>query len=455
MAPTTARPADQPASIAAFGAGLRARDFSAREMTERALGAAGASQGSINAFITITAEAALAQAAAVDEALAGGRDSGPLMGVPVAVKDVLDIKGLPTTAGSRLFAGNIAQSSATAVARLLRGGAVIVGKTNMDQFAFGPHQDDFGRTNCPADTACYAGGSSGGSAAAVAAGIVLGALGSDAGGSTRFPAACCGVVGFKGTFGRVPTDGVFPTFWTLDHVGVLAGGVDDVSMLFAAIADRASAQPPLAGPPRLAVLDNWQRGCSSTVSAAIGNALAALAAAGADVRDGRQLAGMADCLPTLIATVGPEASVALESYLADAGDAVPAPLVELLAAARQQPATEYVAAQRVRGELRRAVDELLADADALVMPTSLDVAWRWAEIDAADMGVRDTTTLNLPLANLTGHPAISLPVLSDGLPVGLQLIGRADEDEHLLAVAAWLEHSLLAVKPSRTTEANA
>ena len=89
------------------------------------------------------------------------------------------------------------------------------------------------------------------------------------------------------------------------------------------------------------------------------------------------------------------------------------------------------------------------------MPTSLDVAWRWAEIDAADMGVRDTTTLNLPLANLTGHPAISLPVPSDGLPVGLQLIGRADEDEHLLAVAAWLEHSLLTVKPPRTTEANA
>jgi aspartyl-tRNA(Asn)/glutamyl-tRNA(Gln) amidotransferase subunit A len=252
-----------PPSIAEFGDGLRIGEFTAVEMTRYVLELAGSSQKSINAFIAITAELALSQAAAVDAELAEGRDAGPLMGVPFGVKDVFDVMGVPTTAGSRIFADNVAGSTAVAVSRLVRAGAVIVGKTNMDQFAFGPHQADFGRTNCPADTTRYAGGSSGGSAAAVASGSVIGALGSDAGGSTRFPAACCGVVGFKPTFGRVPTSGVFPTFPTLDHVGEIARSVPDVQAIFATVADQPRQLWPRSTPLSSA-LPQQARPCPST-----------------------------------------------------------------------------------------------------------------------------------------------------------------------------------------------
>jgi aspartyl-tRNA(Asn)/glutamyl-tRNA(Gln) amidotransferase subunit A len=432
-----------PPSIAEFGKGLRAGAFSVVETTQHALALAAASQEPINAFISITHDLALSQAAAVDAALADGRDLGPLMGVPVGIKDVFDLEGVATTAGSKLFADNVALSSAAAVSRLVEAGAVIVGKTNMDQFAFGPHQDDFGRTNCPADPTCYAGGSSGGSAAAVAVGCVLGALGSDAGGSTRFPAACCGVVGFKPTFGRVPTSGVFPTFWTLDHVGEIARSVSDLAEIFAAIADPAAqAHTALERPPRIAVLSDWQRECTPTVVASLMEAFARASAAGANVTEGVETVGMEDSLQILIATVGPEAWVALEPYLDGGRDAVPAALIEILSAAEQQRATDYVTAQSERRALRQAVDEALSDVDVIAMPTSLDVAWRWAEIDSSDMGVRDNSTFCLPLANLTGHPAISIPAPTNGLPVGLQLVGAVGCDERLLEVAAWLEKAL-------------
>ena len=432
-----------PPSIAEFGKGLRAGAFSVVETTQHALALATASQEAINAFISITHDRGLAQAAAVDAALADGRDLGPLMGVPVGIKDVFDLEGVATTAGSRLFADNVARSSAAAVSRLVEAGAVIIGKTNMDQFAFGPHQDDFGRTNCPADPTCYAGGSSGGSAAAVALGCVLGALGSDAGGSTRFPAACCGVVGFKPTFGRVPTSGVFPTFWTLDHVGEIARSVGDLAAIFTATAEPA-AHPhnSLERPPRIAVLSGWQRDCAPTVVTSLGEAFARASAAGADVTETVQIAGMANSLQTLIATVGPEALVALEPYLDKGRDAVPAALLEILAAAEQQRATDYVTAQAQRRALSRAVDEALSGFDVIAMPTSLDVAWRWTEIDSSDMGVRDNSTFCLPLANLTGHPAISIPAPTNHLPVGLQLVGALGYDESLLEVAAWLETAL-------------
>ena len=254
-----------PESITAFAAGLRAGDFTALEATERALTAAEATQSSINAFITVLGDRAREQARAVDAALAAGRDPGPLAGVPVAIKDLFDVAGVATTAGSRALADNIASHDAAAVARLTDAGAVIVGKANMDQFAFGPHQADYGRTNLPCDNAYYAGGSSGGSAAAVAAGIVLAALGSDAGGSARFPASCCGVVSIKPTFGRVSGRGAAPTFWSLDHVAPISRSVPDAAAMLAVLADTWSPPSPSHGAPRLGVLAGWDEGCDRTV----------------------------------------------------------------------------------------------------------------------------------------------------------------------------------------------
>jgi aspartyl-tRNA(Asn)/glutamyl-tRNA(Gln) amidotransferase subunit A len=430
-----------PRSIAEFGLLLRSGRLSAVELTARALNAAKEAQLTVNAFITFTEELALAQAAGVDADIAAGHDSGPLMGVPIGVKDVFDVAGVPTTAGSRALLKNVPKHNSGVVSRLESAGAVLLGKTNMDQFAFGPHQDDFGRTNCPSDQECYAGGSSGGSAAAVATGCLLGALGSDAGGSTRFPAACCGVVGFKPSFGRVPTTGVFPTFSSLDHVGEITRSVEDMKLLFAATADTPSrpAETELRSEPRIAVLRDWEFHCGGAVREGVEDALVALGRAGADVREGWEIHGMEKSVETLIATVAPEAFLELRSYLESDRASFPTALVDLLEAGATQSAVEYVAAQLDRRQLHHELQNILSENDVIVMPTSLDVAWRWEDIDSTSMGARDRSTTNLPLANLTGHPAISVPVVSSSLPVGLQLVGPMGADEFLLDVATWTE----------------
>ena len=356
----------------------------------------------------------------------------------MAIKDLFDVAGVATTAGSRAVAGNVAAEDADAVGRLVCAGAVIVGKANMDQFAFGPHQADYGRTNLPAEQPTMRAGRAAGrpprsrrascrprSAATRAARR-----------ASRRRAA--GSSSIKPTFGRVPARGAAPTFWSLDHVAPIAGTVAGVGALLAVLADAWAPAPP-AGAPRLAVLAGWDDGCDDAVSGAIARALARAEAAGAELRHDRAVAGLENWSDMLMATVGPEAAVALAPY---PRDAMPAPLLEILDAGRALSAADYVSAQRDRAALREALEAALADVDALVLPTSLTVAWRWADLDAGDMGVRNIATKHLPPANLTGHPAISLPAPSDGLPVGLQLIGRLGADEALLETAAWVEAAL-------------
>jgi aspartyl-tRNA(Asn)/glutamyl-tRNA(Gln) amidotransferase subunit A len=432
----------RPVTVAEFAAGLRAGRFSAIDAARASIAAIEASQSTINAFIRVTADLALAQAARVDEQRAAGIDLGPLMGAPIAVKDLFDVAGVPTTAASRLFENRIADGDAEVVARLVAAGAVVVGKANMDQFAFGPHQDDYGRTNCPADPTRYAGGSSGGSAAAVAAGLVVAALGSDAGGSVRFPASCCGVVGLKPTFDAIPTAGVFPTFPTLDHVGELAADVEGVRAMLAASMSVALPPTATASAPRLAVLANWPEGCDDEVRSGVAAALTRAKAAGATLRNDVAVTDLAATVDTLVAIVGPEAAVELADSLPASGGNVPDALRDLLAQGRGTLAVDYVRAQAERCRLRAAVDTALNGTDALVMPTAAGVAWRWADLDSGAMGVHNRGTRFLPLADLTGHPAVSIPVPTAGLPVGIQLIGRHNEDAQLLDTAAWLEAAL-------------
>lgn len=429
-------------TIGSLLADLRSRRITAREVAEDHLARAAADRD-INAFITLTADQALAQADRIDRMIADGADPGPLAGIPVAVKDLFDVAGVPTTAGSRRHADRVATGTATAVERLLTAGAVLVGKANMDMFAFGPNQQDYGRTNCPADLGRYAGGSSGGSAAAVAAGLAVAALGSDAGGSTRFPAGCCGVVGYKPTFGRVPTDGIRPTFASLDHVGLVAGTVDDVRTLFGCLAGRQGVAEPHGRPRRLVVPAGWERGCEPAVVRAVESGLAALSAAGA-LLEHREVAGFDESIDLLLATVAPEAALELGPEL-DAGDeGLPSGMVDLLRAGRQATAVDYLRAQRRRAELTTQIDGYLDGVDAIALPTSTTTAWAWADLDADVLGARADATRFLPLANLTGHPAISLPlpVEAGSLPVGLQLIGGRGADERLLALARWVERTL-------------
>jgi aspartyl-tRNA(Asn)/glutamyl-tRNA(Gln) amidotransferase subunit A len=433
----------RPVAITEFADLLRSEHVSAVDAARESIAAIEASQPAINAFIRVTDDLALAQARHVDELRAAGTDLGALMGAPIAVKDLFDVAGVPTTAGSRLFADRVADEDAEAVGRLVAAGAVIVGKANMDQFAMGPHQDDYGRTNCPADATRYAGGSSGGSAAAVAAGLVIAALGSDAGGSTRHPAACCGVVGFKPTFGVVPTTGAFPTFPSVDHVGTIASDIAGTRAVFEAISGALEVPAANARSPRIAVLDGWQEGCDDHVADQIASAIAALTDAGATLTPGTEVTGFADSTSTLVEIVRPEAFAALAAHLPENGEGVPAAFRTMLASGRRISAVSYLRAQASRNQLRAAVDGILAQHDVLAMPTSAVVAWRWADIDKESMGVENPSTRFLPFANLTGNPAISVPVPCPGsLPVGLQLVGRRGADFHLLDVASWVERAL-------------
>src|SRR3954452_14283162 len=249
-------------TIEEFGRRLRARELTSVAVTEGCLRRIEADNPRLNAFITVTADEALRQAREADRELAAGHDRGPLHGVPLSIKDLLDIRGMPTTAASRVRDGHVAQRDAPAIAHLRQAGAVFVGKTNLHEFAFGTTNEDsaFGPARNPHDPSRSPGGSSGGSAASVAAAMAFATIGTDTGGSIRIPAAACGIVGLKPSFGDVSTDGVVPLSRTFDHVGPLAQSVADACLVYhALLGDHAAALPVLRPPTglRIAVLRKY------------------------------------------------------------------------------------------------------------------------------------------------------------------------------------------------------
>src|SRR4051794_19554179 len=237
-------------NIEQFGRRLRARELTSVRVTEECLRRIEADNPRLNAFIAVTADDALRQAREADQDLAAGNDRGPLHGVPISIKDLLDIRGIPTTAASHVRDGHVAERDAPTIAHLRMAGAVFVGKTNLHEFAFGTTNEDsaFGPARNPHDPARSPGGSSGGSAISVAAGMALATIGTDTGGSIRIPAAACGIVGLKPSLGEVSIDGVVPLSRTLDHVGPLAQSVTDASLLYHALMGDPSANPPAAMP---------------------------------------------------------------------------------------------------------------------------------------------------------------------------------------------------------------
>ena len=229
-----------PHDIAEAAGALRSGAATAADLVETALEAIDRHNRRTNAFIRVHADEARAAARAADDERAQGLDRGPLHGIPISLKDLIDVAGQPTTAASRVLDGRVARQDAPVVTRLRRAGAVILGKTNLHEFALGTTSEDsaFGPVRHPLDEARSPGGSSGGSAAAVASGMGLGSIGTDTGGSVRIPAAACGIVGLKPSAGDIPTQGVIPLSWSLDHVGPLARTVQDVAWLWAAMADQ-------------------------------------------------------------------------------------------------------------------------------------------------------------------------------------------------------------------------
>ena len=440
-------------SLARLAARLRAGELSPREAVADSLERIERLDPRLNSFISVRAEKALAEA----DALAGVAAPGPLHGVPVAVKDVIDVAGERTTAASRILAENVAAADAAAVAGLRRAGAVVVGKLNTHEFAFAatttsPH---FGPARNPWDPARICGGSSGGSGAAAAADLVAGTLGTDTAGSIRIPACVCGVTGLRPSTGRVSNRGVVPVSWTLDTVGPVARSAEDCALLLQAIAGGDPGDPSTVTAPvpdyaaelgggvrglRIGVVEHLFEGpIDPRVAAAAEQALAELSGLGARVE--RVDAGF--LRHTHVVTqllMLPEAAAAhlpwLRTRLADYGADVRARLL----AGLLLPATAAVTGQRARRQLFAEARRLFERHDLLAGPelpvTAPLIGEDTVEIEGERIPFRlALIPFNSPWACL-GLPAASVPCgLVDGLPVGLALAGRRLAEATVLQAA--------------------
>ncbi len=428
--------------------GLRAGRFTASSLAEAALARIAAEGERLNAFITVTADLAREAAAAADADLRKGIDRGPLQGIPVSLKDLIDLEGFPTTAASRVRRGHVARADAPLVAHLKRAGAVIVGKTNLHEFAFGTTSEDsaFGPARHPRDPARSPGGSSGGSAASVAAGMCLATVGSDTGGSIRIPAALCGLVGLKAGFGEVSCEGVVPLSLRLDHVGPLAKTVEDARLLYLVLAGRPP-DPPAIGPPPLASLRlGLPRGplaerLQEEVDGAFRSAIDALRSAGASVLP-VDVPHAADAAAVYLPLVLAEAAALHAHTLDTRPDDYTPPVRARLEMGRYVPGEDCVRALRGVEVLRAEVDAALRTCDCLVMPTvpiqAPEIGTTMVRLDGREESIRNAMLRQTQPFNLTRHPAISLPIgPPDALPVGLQLVGM--DTDRLLAIAAALE----------------
>ncbi|MDB4874480.1 MAG: hypothetical protein JWM41_926 [Gemmatimonadetes bacterium] len=402
-----------------------------------------------NAFISVDADAARATARALDDERRRGIDRGPLHGMPISIKDLIDVAGQPTTAASRVRAGHVASRDATVVQRLRDAGAVLIGKTNLHEFALGTTSEEtaYGAVHNPHDAARSAGGSSGGSAAAVALGMGVASIGSDTGGSIRIPAAACGVVGLKPSLGEVPLDGVVPLSTTFDHVGPITRSVADAANIWAVLAGRAIPRIETLSPSAVtlgALGGYFTNLLDAEVRAAFDDAIVQLRAGGVSIAP-RTIEGAETIVDTYVNISLPEAAHWHANVLGTldvrAADYHPA-VRERLERGRTISAVSYLRAMDTRELLMRAVDSAFDGCSALVLPTLPIVAPMHGAVDVT-MDARSGETLLVRAAmlrltqlfNVTGHPAISIPIPAAGLPVGLQLVGRRGDTETLLAVA--------------------
>ena len=440
-------------SIAATAARLRAGDVTASALVEATLDGIARDNPRLNAFITVTTDLARADAAAADADLRTGVDRGPLHGIPISVKDLIDIAGYPTTAASRVRQFDVAGADAPVVARLREAGAVIVGKTNLHEFALGPTSEEsaYGPPRHPLDQTRMTGGSSGGSAAAVAAGLGFASVGTDTGCSIRLPSALCGVVGLKPRFGDVPTDGVVALSRQLDHVGPIARSVADARLLYQVMAGRPAIddalQPDLASLSAGLVSAGFVDRLADDVRAAFEAALARLRVHGLAIAPaplGVLDDAAAAYLPLCLADAAALHAATLETQGGDYSPGVRA----RLEAGRYVAAEDYARATQAQVVLRHAVDRALGRADVLLLPTSPISAPLFGTASVRFGDVEESTRNALlrlcqPF-NLTRHPAISLPIPTapGALPVGLQIV--AGDTERLLDIALAVEAALAA-----------
>jgi aspartyl-tRNA(Asn)/glutamyl-tRNA(Gln) amidotransferase subunit A len=437
---------------------VRRKKVSPVELAEGYLRRIEALNPKLNAYITVAADEAMRSARQAEDDVARGLDLGPLHGVPLAIKDLFATRGLRTTAGSKILADWVPEEDAHVVTRLRQAGAFLLGKLNMHEWAAGattinPH---FGPTTNPWDTTRIPGGSSGGSAAAIAAALCAGSLGSDTAGSIRMPSSLCGIVGLKPTYGLASLRGVLPLSWSLDHVGPMTRTVEDAALVMESIAgydpgDPSSADRPGAdyhdalrgdvtglrlGLPRNYFFDEADR----EVVAAVRRAASLLEAEGAHVAEvdvpGVEQA-FAVGMPVLVA----EAAAYHEKYLQERPGDYGEDVLALLKAGQSQSAVDYVKAQRARIQFRQGLEALFTHIDALLTPTT-PITAPTIEQCRAEPPTFALIRCTAPF-NLAGLPALSVPcgLSKAGLPIGLQIAGRHFEEAMVLRVGAAYEQA--------------
>lgn len=438
-------PDSVPRTIVELGEALRVRKISPVELTRGCLAAIEVRNPSLNAFITVTAESALEQARVAEQEIMRGDWRGPLHGIPLGLKDLIDTAGIPTTAASELYKHRVPTQSAEVVHRLEKAGAVFLGKQNLHEFAYGGSSmiSAFGEVHNPWNEAYIAGGSSGGSAAAVSAGLGYGAIGTDTAGSIREPAALCGVVGLKPTYARVSAQGVLPLSRSLDHVGPIARNVADVTVLFRAIAAENGVPPSnfltvwdgsrsklRVGVPRSFFFDDLD----PEVTLAVDKAFEVLKSLTSDICE------------VVLAPDNDRTVQAAESYAFHAASVAKTPELYQPETLRRIKTGEKITAeeyQRKRAELeveRERIRSVFETIDLIVTPTTPIPAPRIAELKENLELLRPRELLllrNTRPFNVWGLPAISIPCGSTkaGLPIGLQIAGPPGREDMVLQFA--------------------
>ncbi|MFE7313505.1 amidase [Streptomyces sp. NPDC057555] len=447
-------------SLAAAADAIRARRLSPVELVDSVLDRIEEVEPHLRAYVSVTAERARRSARSAEREVVDGRIRGPLHGIPMGLKDLIDVAGMATTASSRVRSGHRADADSAVVARLTAAGAVLVGKTHTHEFAYGLTTP---QTHNAWDPSRVAGGSSGGSAVAVAAGAAGFALGTDTGGSIRVPAALNGIVGLKPTYGLVPRHGVTALSWSLDHVGPLTRTVEDAALVLPALAgpdprDPASLSTPLADqrPPGGTDLTGLRVGVprnyffdrvTPDVETAVRRAIDRMATLGARLVD-VDIPLTSYIQATQWGLMVPEATANHERTLRTVPDRYADDVRVLLEAGALLPAGDYLRAQRARTLMREAWTRLLDEADVIAAPTvpvtavpagQETVSWPDGTVES----VSDAYVRLCAPANITGVPSLSIPVGHDraGMPIGMQLLGRPLGEPVLLRAGHAYEQS--------------
>jgi aspartyl-tRNA(Asn)/glutamyl-tRNA(Gln) amidotransferase subunit A len=452
-------------SIATAADLLRDRQLSPVQLTQACLQRIESLNGALNVFITVTAELALAQAHAAEAEIQAGHWRGPLHGIPIALKDIIDVAGVRTTAASAVLRDHVAAEDAEVVTRLKQGGAVLIGKTNLHEFAYGGSSvvSYFGPVRNARNPEYITGGSSGGSATAIAAGMCLGAIGTDTAGSIRLPASFCGVVGLKPTYGLVSARGVIPLAWSYDHVGPIARTVTDGAIILQAIAGydaadifsrqlvlhdyvsaaSAAIESLRIGVPGKPFFDELHPDIKAAVNRAV-DMLVSQGSAKGDV-----------CVPLERdrTAANCESYVYHAQFLVDKPEMYQPSTRERLLAGKGVTAAEYIEARHRLEQLRRDAISLFHDVDIIVSPTVSVPPPGIDELLAAPETMRSREVLmlrNTRPFNVLGTPAITVPcgATAEGLPIGLQIAAAPGREDILLSAAHMFERSFASSRGS-------